>query len=148
AFATSAGCADQTATCLRSLPVATILAKQTGGVEAPTVDGFFLKQSVQDAFTSGQFNQVPVIEGSNHDEWRLFVAQAEAVTHVPVSAAGYPLAVARLVGPTLAATLLPQYPLANFGSPSEALGAVGTDAIFACNARKATSAIAAHTRVF
>jgi para-nitrobenzyl esterase len=147
-FATAAGCADQSATCLRGLPVATILAKQTGGVEAPTVDGFFLKQSITDAFTSGNFNKVPVIEGSNHDEWRLFVAQTEAVTHVPLSAAGYPGAVARLVGPTNAAALLPQYPAANFNSPSEALGALGTDAIFACNARKLTSALAASTKVY
>jgi para-nitrobenzyl esterase len=150
AFANAAGCTDQSLACLRSLPVSTILAKQGGATSAPTVDGYFLKQSVLGAFSSGNFNKVPVIEGSNHDEWRLFVAATEAATHTPLTAAGYITAISRtLLVPTAVATALAaQYPLANFTSPSEALGAVGTDAIFACNARKVTSALAANTRVF
>jgi para-nitrobenzyl esterase len=36
----------------------------------PNLDGFVLPQTVKSAFTTGQFNRVPVIEGSNHDEWR------------------------------------------------------------------------------
>ncbi|HMG54695.1 MAG TPA: carboxylesterase family protein, partial [Kofleriaceae bacterium] len=75
AFATAAGCTDQTAACLRGLSVAQIVAAQPGGTNGPrpTIDGVFLTQSVGAAFASGEFNRVPVMEGANHDEWRLFV---------------------------------------------------------------------------
>src|SRR6516225_1709897 len=91
AFAASAGCADPStaAACLRSLPVATILAHQPSGTMVPNLDGFVLPQTVRAAFSTGQFNHVPVIEGSNHDEWRLFVAQTEATTGKPLTPAGY-----------------------------------------------------------
>ena len=135
-FASQAGCTDQTAACLRSLPLATILALQPGA--SPTVDGHVLTQSLGGAFGSGAFNRVPVIEGSNHDEWRLFVAQAEVTSGAPLSAAAYVPTVAATLGiPIAAATALTAaYPLSAYPSPSVALGAVGTDAIFACNARR------------
>src|SRR5499425_1279890 len=143
AFAASAGCADPStaAACLRSLPVATILAHQPSGTMVPNLDGFVLPQTVRAAFTTGQFNHVPVIEGSNHDEWRLFVAQTEAATHIVLSAAGYvPAIAATLRVPLSVATAIANvYPLSDFSSPSVALGAVGTDAIFACNARTFTN---------
>jgi para-nitrobenzyl esterase len=147
-FASQAGCADQTAACLRSLPLGTILAHQPGA--SPTVDGHVLTQSLDSAFTSGAFNRVPVIEGSNHDEWRLFVAQAEAVSGVPLSAAAYVPTVAATLGiPIAAATALTAaYPLGAYPSPSVALGALGTDAIFACNARRAAGLLARYVPTY
>ena len=137
AFAAGAGCSSQTAACLRSLSVSAVLAAQTATTMVPNLDGVVLPQTVKAAFTSGQFNQVPVIEGSNHDEWRLFVAQTEAATGTPLTAAGYVPAIAATLGvpPAVAAVIASVYPLAAYSSPSVALGAVGTDAVFACNAR-------------
>jgi para-nitrobenzyl esterase len=140
AFATSAGCVDpSTATaCLRSLSVAAILAHQPPGTMVPNLDGFVLPLTVRSAFTTGQFNRVPVIEGSNHDEWRLFVAQTEAATGTPLTAAGYIPAISATLGvPPSTATVIGTvgYPLAAYPSPSVALGAIGTDVVFACNAR-------------
>ena len=140
AFAASAGCADQSAACLRGLSVATILAHQSSGTMVPNLDGFVLPITVGQALSSGQFNRVPVIEGSNHDEWRLFVAQTEFTTGTPLTAAGYIPAIAATLGvsipfATFIATSPAGYPLANYPSPSVALGAVGTDVVFACNAR-------------
>jgi para-nitrobenzyl esterase len=137
AFATSAGCPSQTAACLRSLSVSAILAAQPGGTMVPNLDGFVLPQTVKSAFTTSQFNRVPVIEGSNHDEWRLFVAQTEATTGTPLMPAGYVPAIAATLGVPLsfAAAIAAEYPLADFPSPSAALGAVGTDVVFSCNAR-------------
>jgi para-nitrobenzyl esterase len=138
AYAAGAGCASQTAACLRSLSVPAILAAQTATTIVPNLDGFVLPQTVRSAFTTGQFNRVPVIEGSNHDEWRLFVAQTEAATGVPLTAAGYIPAIAATLGvsPGFAALIASVYPLAAYGgNPSVALGAVGTDVVFACNAR-------------
>jgi para-nitrobenzyl esterase len=139
AFATAAGCTDQTAACLRGLSVAQILAAQPGGVggASPTIDNKFLTQSVGAAFASGQFNQVPILEGANHDEWRLFVGITELQTGGPLPAAAYPAAIQATLG--LPAAVVPlfvaQYPLASFASPAVALSALGTDGIFDCNAR-------------
>jgi para-nitrobenzyl esterase len=137
AFAAGTGCADQSAACLRGLPVATILASQPTNV-TPNVDGRVLPRTVRQAFTSGQFNHVPVVEGSNHDEWRLFVAQNELATGAPLTAAGYLPAIQATLGVPAgtAAALAAVYPIAAYqNSPSLALSTLGTDAIFACNAR-------------
>jgi para-nitrobenzyl esterase len=144
AFASQAGCADQSAACLRSLPVEAILARQAGA--SPTVDGYLLTRSLGDAFASGAVNQVPVIQGSNHDEWRLFVALAEAESGVPLSASAYVPTVAATLGISMAAAvaLTAAYPLSAYPSPSVALGAVGTDAIFACNARRVAGLLSQH----
>jgi para-nitrobenzyl esterase len=137
AFAAAAGCPSQTAACLRSLSVPAILAAQTAATMVPNLDGFVLPLTVGSAFSTGQFNRVPVIEGSNHDEWRLFVAQTEAATGVPLTPAGYIPAIAATLGvsPGFAAVIASVYPLAAYQSPSVALGAVGTDVVFSCNAR-------------
>ncbi|HEX3474626.1 MAG TPA: carboxylesterase family protein [Kofleriaceae bacterium] len=139
AFATAAGCTDQTATCLRGLTVDQILAAQPGGVggASPTIDNKFLTQSVGAAFTSGQFNRVPILEGANHDEWRLFVGITELQTGAPLPAAAYPAAIQATLGVPAAVVPLfvAQYPLASFSSPSLALSALGSDGIFDCNAR-------------
>jgi para-nitrobenzyl esterase len=136
AIANRAGCTDQTAACLRALSVAQILANQ-GASAAPNVDNHVLTQSIGAAFTSGQFNRVPIMEGANHDEWRLFVALNMELVTGPVTAAGYIAAIQATLGvnATVAGAIAAQYPLANYPSPSLAVAALGTDAIFDCNAR-------------
>jgi para-nitrobenzyl esterase len=135
-FATRAGCASQTAACLRALPASALVAAGPTGI-TPNVDGKVLPRTVQQAFSSGQFNRVPVIEGSNHDEWALFVAVTELATGRPLTAAGYVAAIQATLGAPLAQAqaLAAAYPLSAFASPSLALTALGTDAIFACNSR-------------
>jgi para-nitrobenzyl esterase len=146
AFATLAGCGSQTAACLRALPVATVLAVQDVVLAhvnlVPTVDGKVLTLSLGAAFASGQFNRVPVIEGTNHDEYRASVATTELTAGTPLTATGYIPAIETTLGvsPTVATFLgTDVYPLAAYPpsstAPSIALGALGTDAIFACNAR-------------
>ena len=151
AFATRAGCTDQSATCLRGLSVDQVLASQDSSLSGatPLIDGKFLTQSVGAAFASGQFNRVPVIEGANHEEWRLFVGEAELVTG-PVTAAGYLAAIQATLGvpAQVAAFLATQYPLANFPSPDLAVSALGTDAIFDCNARFAAQELSQFVPTF
>jgi para-nitrobenzyl esterase len=149
AFATSAGCASQTAACLRSLPVATILANQTATGYTPDIDGRVLTQSIGTALSSGQFNRVPVINGTNHDEWRLFVAESE-LEGAPVTVANYQAMIASTLGvtPAIAAAIAAQYPLSAYPSPSVALGAVGTDAIFACPALTVDQSVSKYVPTF
>jgi len=141
-FANLLGCTDQTAACLRAAPVASVLAAFAATRVAsviPDVDGKVLTQTVGAAFASGQFNRVPVIEGSNHDEWRLFVALNIDLVTGPLAPGQYVGAIAATLGVPLATAgaLASFYPLARFPSPDLALSALGTDAIFACNSRKA-----------
>ena len=135
AFATKAGCASQSAGCLRSLPVSTILADQDASGYTPNIDSEVLPESLGTAFATGNFNRVPIINGTNHDEWRLFVALSE-LEGAPVTAANYQSMIAATLGvPAAAAAIIAaKYPLIAYPSPSVALGAVGTDAIFACPA--------------
>jgi para-nitrobenzyl esterase len=134
AFAAQAGCASNTASCLRSLPVSTILTNEDPVGYTPDVDGVVLKQSIRTALASGQFNRVPVMIGTNHDEYRLFVAVYELLG-AKVTAANYQTMIATTlsVPAAAAAAVAARYPLSHFSSPAVALGAVGTDAIFACN---------------
>jgi para-nitrobenzyl esterase len=135
AFAAKAGCSDQTAACLRSLPVSTILANETAAGYTPNINSEVLPQTLKSAFATGEFNRVPIINGTNHDEWRLFVALSE-LEGAPVTAANYQAMIASTLGvpASAAAVIAAEYPLSAYPSPSAALGAVGTDAIFACPA--------------
>jgi len=140
AFATAVGCASQDAACLRAVPVATLLANQSTSPTAylPKVDGNVLPMSVSSAFATGQFNRVPVIEGSTHDEFRLFVATSFVFKGIPVNAVTYPSLIAAALSVPLStaqAIATYYYPLAAYPSAAVALGAVGTDAAFACNTR-------------
>jgi para-nitrobenzyl esterase len=133
AFAAKAGCASQTATCLRSLPVATILADQDQSGATADIDGLVLRQPLKQALASGNFSHVPVIDGSNHDEWRLFVALAILEGH-PVTAASYLQTIESTlhVSPNIAGIIALTYPVTAYPSPPLAMSAMGTDGIFAC----------------
>jgi para-nitrobenzyl esterase len=145
------GCADQSLTCLRAAPVSAVIAANNVTSIVPPVDNKVLTQSVGTAFSSGQFNRVPVIEGSNKDEWRLFVAQAEAASGAPLAPAAYIQGIAAHLGvPVATATAIAAaYPLSVYGgNPSIAIGAIGTDAVFACNARRAARSLVGFTPTY
>jgi para-nitrobenzyl esterase len=152
AFASTVGCASQTAACLRSLPVATIVDNEDFSGYTPDIDGTVLTQSIGTALGSGQFNRVPVINGTNHDEWRLFVALSQLPPEdgPPVTAANYQAMIASTLGvpDTAAAVIAAQYPLSAYSSPSVALGAVGTDAIFACPALTADQSLSKYVPTY
>jgi para-nitrobenzyl esterase len=137
-IASSVGCASETAACLRAVPAATLVGVQAG-VLYPFVDGTLLTQTPGQAFASGEFNQVPVIAGTNHDEYRLFVADEYALGNALTTLAEYDDAEQALWGPVLAPivdSLYPDSPANDLNGP-EALGAAGTDGIFVCPARNA-----------
>src|SRR6266700_3079705 len=149
AFAAKVGCTSDTAACLRRLPVSTILADQNPVGYTPDLDGSVLTQSIKTALASGQFNRMPVIIGTNHDEYRLFVAIIQFLGR-PVTAANYQSMIASTlnVAPAVASKIAAQYPLSRYPSPPVALGAVGTDAIFACYALTAEQSLARYVPTF
>jgi para-nitrobenzyl esterase len=144
-FANAVGCnqpnpADVLA-CLRGLPVSTVLSHQAltfvGLGPAPNVDGEVLTQSVGAALGSGQFNRVPLMNGTNHDEWNLFVAIDFDLAGGPVTSATYVPAIGATIANPAAAPLVATHYQVPFQFPSfdQGVGGVGTDAIFACPAR-------------
>src|SRR5262249_5324608 len=139
AVADRAGCTDQTAECLRATSVETLLQALAATTVVPDVDGDGLTQTIGNSITSREVKPRPVIEGSNHDEWRLFVALSFDLVGGPLMADEYVGAIAATLNQPIpvAQAIAMEYPLANYLSPDLALSAVGTDAIFACNSRKA-----------
>jgi para-nitrobenzyl esterase len=103
----------------------------------PKVDGSTLPMSIATAFATGQFNRVPVIEGTTHDEFRLFVATLFTLQGIPINAATYPTLISTILSVPLATAqvIATFYPLAAYPDGFTALSAVGTDAAFSCNSR-------------
>ncbi|HET6181316.1 MAG TPA: carboxylesterase family protein [Candidatus Sulfotelmatobacter sp.] len=141
AIADSVGCTDQTASCLRAVSAATMVAQEPFPLY-PFVDGMLLTQTIGAAFASGEFNQVPVIAGTNHDEYRLFVATGYDLVGNPIlTSAEYDTAVNALWGSILAPSVLALYPFSSYPFGGEALGASGTDGVFSCPARNVDQAL-------
>jgi para-nitrobenzyl esterase len=145
------GCADAATqvACMRGKGVAEILAAggQALGSFGPVVGGALLPRQIPDAIASGRFNHVPVIEGTNHDEYRLFVALFFDLQGNPVTAAQYPALLQAQFG-AAAPAVLARYPLSAFATPSEALATVVTDSRFACPARAADALLSRQVRTF
>ncbi len=138
------------AACLRRLPVPTILQTENTSGYHPNIDSAVLPRSIGTALATGQFSHVPVIIGTNHDEWRSFIGQDQLYGAPPVTAATY----VADISPTLslpastASVVAKEYPLSSYSSPAVALGAVGTDAIFACPALVAEKDLSQYTPTY
>jgi para-nitrobenzyl esterase len=146
-IAIALGCSAQTAQCLRSLPVSVLLANDAGNYY-PTVDGKILPMSIGPALASGQFNRVPVMQGSNHDEGRLFSALYFDLSGAPLTAAEYAPVIDSSFGSTIGAEVVAEYPLTKYPSPDLAYAAMFTDWIFACPAEIADQNLAQYVPVF
>jgi para-nitrobenzyl esterase len=157
AFASNVGCgaqktAAETAACLRKVPLSTIVSySDAGTISTPIVDHYVLTQSIGAALESGKFNKVPVMEGSNHDEWRLFVALYWDLAGYPVSYFSSKFCNGKTF-PALDAAqiadIVDEYPRTSYLTPSIALGASGTDGIFACNSRTSIRLIAKYVATY
>ena len=151
AFAASVGCADldKAAACLRGVSVPTLVSKEAS-LYITTQDGQVLPAPPIQAFSSGQFNHTPVLQGSNHDEYRLFVATQFDLTGHPLTAAAYPAAIAAFpsIGVAKTPQVLAEYPLTNFPSPDLALATAMTDTLFSCSARRANQLMSNFVPVF
>jgi para-nitrobenzyl esterase len=142
-FATKVGCVDQSAECLRKVPVQALVDNaDTASVTIPgVIDGAVLKESIGTALAAGRFNNVTILNGSNHDEEALFTLGGHVVSRgynvpytSPVTAANYEdnIATALRITPTQAAAVAKDYPLSAYPTPDKAFGTLIGDATFAC----------------
>ena len=155
AFAKKVGCVDgapeKIASCLRNLPVDVILKNQATPI-ATIVDGKLVPEPALDALAKGEFNRVPMINGTNRDEGNLIAAFFFDLSGKPLEAAGYPGALEVIGGfiPQVGykaadvAKVAETYKLNQFPSPGLAAAAVITDGVIACPAYEMSKLISAH----
>jgi para-nitrobenzyl esterase len=147
AFAGALGCPGQTAqtaACLRRLPVSDLVTSNFIGIPG-VVDGKVLTEPIGAALAAGRFAHVPVLNGTNHDEERLFV-QALGVTvsggtfvpipDEPVTPDNYQANIAAVLGVSAdrAAAIAAEYPPAASPLTYTTLSTLVADANFACPA--------------
>ncbi len=139
-MAADLGCTGPDAlACLRALPAEDVVeaAPERPGVTgpnswSPATGRDVLPLPPRAAFASGRFNRVPVIDGTDRDEGRLF-SYLRGLRADLVTEASYEAEIVRLYGPR-ARAVLAAYPAARFDSPRAAYAAVLTDGYFACPA--------------
>jgi para-nitrobenzyl esterase len=122
AFATAAGCPDQSAQCLRALSVTQVLQHQARiaqhvAASFPVIDGQIVTQGAEQAFTIGTFNRVPIVNGLVEDEQAFFLPEI-LTGSAPLDANGYKHFLGSF-GAAHVAALTSAYPLAPNASPSE-----------------------------
>ena len=135
-LAKNLGCTDAStaADCLRGKPAAGILRAEGAMRFSPVAGGRTLPRSSLDAFRSGQFIHVPLLQGTNHDEGRFFVAVGFDLPGHPITAHQYPGLVQGMFGASATPAILARYPLSDFASPDLAFAQVFTDSRFSCPA--------------
>ena len=145
AFAAKAGCPDQTAACLRNLPVDALKGAFPGAAIPGVIDGKILTESIGTALAAGQFAHVPILNGINHIEELIFVAGLHTTVsggqfvQIPVEPIGpdsYQPDIAAVLGvsSTRAAAIAAEYPLDAYPTPDVAMSILVSDANFACPA--------------
>jgi para-nitrobenzyl esterase len=157
-----------TAACLRSLPDALVRNQLAVAISTalpimvPSVEGKVLPKSVKATFAAGENSKVPVIAGTNQDEYALYIAIDEAKRRAATSNTDAtntafslpPQAYAPMIsaltagsGTNVADVVTKYYPLSKFGAntalqPSLGVAAMATDLGFACPALRTVQRIA------
>jgi para-nitrobenzyl esterase len=159
--ATNVGCpgsGPSVVACLRAAPVSQLLQATppatvtTGAIFAPVVDGVVLPSTPIDALRSGQFNRVPVLEGTNHDEGTVFspLLLNSLDLSKPADAATYNTLVGFIAGAgqVPASAVIAQYPPGNYASPFYSYAAALGDHSFSCVAQAADQQMARFVDVY
>ncbi len=136
AMAASLGCTHRAsaAACLRRKPVSAILKADGAGSWGPVSGGRTLPVSPTAAFLARRYIHVPLLQGTNHDEGRLFVGLGFDLLGHPITKKQYPTLVKAQFGAKATPAILAKYPLSRYRSPDLAFSAVSTDSSFSCPA--------------
>lgn len=139
-YAREAGCADPAtaASCLRALPVSELRKPLSyfrigeDALSGPITGTAVLPVAPVKAFATGDAAKVPVVIGSNHDEFTLFVALQYLRLGTEYAPDRYPELLSSTFGAD-AAAIGSRYPLSRYdGSVPLAYSAAVTDGVFAC----------------
>jgi para-nitrobenzyl esterase len=146
-FAAKVGCANQTADCLRHVPVADLINPDNflSAAIPGVIDGKVLTESIGTALADGRFARVPILNGVNHNEEWIFTAGLSVAVSggrfVPVpepvtDETSYEADIAAVLGvsPGRAAVVAAEYPLSAYPAPIVAFSTLVSDANFVCPA--------------
>ncbi|MDG4860963.1 carboxylesterase family protein, partial [Streptomyces sp. T-3] len=154
AFARKLGCpapgGDTKASlvCLRDKSAKEILEAQSGFRWAGVAGGDFLPEQPARALARGAAAGVPVMNGANQDEGRLFAFAEYDAQGKPLTAQEYPAALTRQFGPVQGGKALARYPLDSYPSPSIAYGTAIGDHLMACPALRLDRTLAGRGKVY
>ncbi|MGW0845762.1 carboxylesterase/lipase family protein [Streptomyces sp. NPDC002787] len=135
-------CAD--VACLRGKPAEEILAAQAGLPWGPVAGGGFLPVQPSRAYAAGAAAGVPVLNGANQDEGRLFAFARFDGTGAPLTAQRYPDVMRTDFGDRA----LARYPLSDHPSPTLAYATAQGDQRFACPALRLNRTLAGRGPVY
>ncbi|MEV0068068.1 MULTISPECIES: carboxylesterase/lipase family protein [unclassified Amycolatopsis] len=157
------GCAApaDVAACLRAIPAADLIGLDTDDAFratnrlrdmpwSPVAGSPALPRQPLDALRDGFAAGIPIIQGTNRDEMRPFVALDNDARGKPVTAAGYAAALGELFGPDTD-RVLAEYPADRFSTPGIALATALTGRgakLGACPAALADQAAARYAHVY
>ncbi|MBE1485366.1 carboxylesterase/lipase family protein [Plantactinospora soyae] len=130
------GCATaaDVANCMRTVDLGPLLrVNEEYGFIPPVAGGRVLPIDPTEALRTGRFNRVPVMQGTNHDEYQLMVAGPEVITGHVMTADEYAPTIRAEFG-AQADEVLAEYPLSRYPSAAQALAAVQTDHEYAYGA--------------
>ena len=138
-YAATIGCADpvRAAACLRHLPVDSLRNPLwyynigSDDLAGPVTGTALIPRAPLAVFASGESAEVPVLIGTNHDEFTLFLALRYLVDGERYEPRDYPRLLDETFGPRSRA-VADRYPLARYGGVAQAYSAAVTDGEFAC----------------
>lgn len=142
AFAAKLGCT--TLACLRGKPAAEILAAQGEFDWSPVAGGTFLPEQPEAALARGAGSGVPVLNGANKDEGRLFAYSSFDLNGTPLTADQYPTVMREAFGDQA----LARYPLSAHESPTIGYATALGDTLFACPALRLDGLLAGRGPVY
>jgi para-nitrobenzyl esterase len=153
-YAAELGCGDpqSAAQCLRGLPAnkfrTPVMYYRVGddSLSGPVTGTKALPVDPIAAIADGHAARVPVIVGTNRDEFTLFVA-LQYLRGRQYTDAQYPQLLAETFGPD-AAAVEAHYPLARYGGAPLAYSAAVTDGVFACVADRMADALGREAPVY
>ncbi|WLW56650.1 carboxylesterase/lipase family protein [Streptomyces sp. YU58] len=138
AFAKKLGCAS--VACLRAKAPAEILAAQGDFDWGPVAGGDFLPMQPSEALARGAAAGVPVMNGANQDEGRMFAFARFDLNGTPITAEQYPAVMREEFGERA----LRRYPLSAYPTPTLAYATAFGDRYFACTALRLDDVLAEH----
>jgi para-nitrobenzyl esterase len=156
-FATSVRCSDQSASCLRQVPVDDLVGTFPAAAIPGVIDGRVLRESIGTALAGGRFARVPVLNGVNHDEQRIFVAIGLTVTGgsyvpipEPITPESYERVIAAILGVSTerAASIASEYPVEAYPLAPIAFSTLDNDASWACQALAMDRSLAARVPTY
>jgi para-nitrobenzyl esterase len=154
AYAAKLGCRNGDLPCLRKVDAKLVTNTPVPGrqplgnlVWSPVYGAGILPRTLPTAFESGAFQRVPVMNGTNHDEGRLFISLASP-NGKPLQLYQYWGGTGLLVGAAKSRRVLTQYPYRRYGTPAMAFATVFTDAMFSCPAWRIDEALSRHVPVY